>query len=83
MGDDHRVAGRVVDRRLETDLFQLIGTPLGGAADIVFVCSVCADAGDAEQIGQALNGTIDVFIDFVQDAIERRRRCCGGGSHIF
>jgi hypothetical protein len=68
-----------VDVRVKTDGLELIGAPLRGAANVGFVFRVGADAGNPQQFGEPLHGAIDVFIDFVKNAIEGGR--CRGLCH--
>ena len=53
-GEHHRVAGRVANSCRKADAFEIARGPLGRCPAVGGVVRLCADAGDAQKLGESL-----------------------------
>jgi hypothetical protein len=66
MGDEDRMAGRVMQHRLEAEARQLVEQPLPGSPDIYRMRRVGRDAGDAQKFNIAADGLIEILRNMLQ-----------------
>ena len=71
MGCDHRLAGRVMDLRLEADRGEVIGEQPGRSLGVASMGRVGAHAGNPQKRAEAIERLVELGINSLQDGRQR------------
>jgi len=77
MPEHDGVSSGRLDLDVESKIYKLVTQPLGRTADVLLVRGIGADAGDAQQIKQALSRLIEAAIHLAEHGINDGKRANG------